>query len=73
MNPIDFMSNLPEFLQPTNTSPSSPNVTSSKQPSSYVKLAMRNMVYKRGTSIKHFVVTTVSLLGFLIGISYLTR
>jgi hypothetical protein len=40
---------------------------------SYVKLAMRNMVRKRGTSLKHFFLTTAGLLGFLIGISYLTR
>ena len=40
---------------------------------SYVKLAMRNMVKKRGTSLKHFFLTTAGLLGFLIGISYLTR
>ncbi|UBF29474.1 DUF3285 domain-containing protein [Kovacikia minuta CCNUW1] len=40
---------------------------------SYVKLAMRNMVRKRGTSLKHFVLTTLGLLGILIGLSYLTR
>ena len=48
--------------------------TQTPQPQdSYVKLAMRNMVRKRGTSLKHFFLTTVALLGFLIGISYLTR
>ena len=51
------------------TAPISP----SEPPPSYVKLAMRNMVKKKGTSLKHFFVTTVGLLGFLIGISYLTR
>ncbi len=40
---------------------------------SYVKLAMRNMVRKRGVSLKHFALTTVGLLGVLIGLSYLTR
>ncbi|AFZ55042.1 DUF3285 domain-containing protein [Cyanobacterium aponinum UTEX 3222] len=40
---------------------------------SYVKLAMRNMVKKRGTSLKHFFLTTFGLLVFLVGISYLTR
>ena len=40
---------------------------------SYVKLAMRNMVKKKGLSLKHFFLTTAGLLGFLIGISYLTR
>ncbi|BAQ66332.1 DUF3285 domain-containing protein [Geminocystis sp. NIES-3709] len=40
---------------------------------SYVKLAMRNMVKKKGVSLKHFFLTTFGLLGFLVGISYLTR
>lgn len=43
-----------------------------KQPS-YVKLAMRNMVRKRGTSIYHFALTTIGLLGVLVGLAYLTR
>jgi len=47
-------------------------VKSEPQPS-YVKLAMRNMVRKKGTSLKHFFLTTVGLLAFLIGVSYLTR
>ncbi len=40
---------------------------------SYVKLAMRNMVRKRGMSLVHFSLTTIGLLAFLVGISYLTR
>ncbi|AFZ14258.1 hypothetical protein Cri9333_3433 [Crinalium epipsammum PCC 9333] len=40
---------------------------------SYVKLAMRNMVRKRGTSLYHFFLTTVGLLTVLIGLAYLTR
>jgi hypothetical protein len=40
---------------------------------SYVKLAMRNMVRKKGTSLKHLFLTVSGLLAFLIGISYLTR
>ena len=44
-----------------------------EKPPSYVKLAMRNMVRKRGTSLTHFFLTTATLLGFLVGISYLTR
>jgi hypothetical protein len=40
---------------------------------SYVKLAMRNMVRKRGLSLKHFALTTIGLLAFLVGLSYLTR
>jgi hypothetical protein len=46
--------------------------TKETQPS-YVKLAMRNMVRKRGTSLKHFFLTTMGLLTLLIGLSYLTR
>ncbi|MBO3462542.1 DUF3285 domain-containing protein [Aetokthonos hydrillicola Thurmond2011] len=40
---------------------------------SYVKLAMRNMVQKGGTSLKHFMLTTVGLLVVLVGLAYLTR
>ena len=55
--------------------PETPNpmpATAEPQPS-YVKLAMRNMVRQRGTSLKHFFLTTVGLLAFLVGVSYLTR
>ena len=58
----------------TNSTPEQVRENTSDQPQdSYVKLAMRNMVKKRGTSLKHFFLTTAGLLGFLIGISYLTR
>ncbi|WP_315874669.1 DUF3285 domain-containing protein [Thermocoleostomius sinensis] len=40
---------------------------------SYVKLAMRNMVRKRGKSLYHFALTTIGLLAVLIGLAYLTR
>ncbi len=40
---------------------------------SYVKLAMRNMVRKRGKSLQHFFLTTLALLGVLVGLAYLTR
>ncbi len=40
---------------------------------SYVKLAMRNMVQKRLTSLKHFLLTMVGLLAVLVGLAYLTR
>ncbi len=67
------MSNLPQSTQSAAPSSVSPDQTPSEPPPSYVKLAMRNMVNKKGTSLKHFFVTTLGLLGFLIGISYLTR
>jgi hypothetical protein len=44
-----------------------------EQQASYVKLAMRNMVRKKGTSLKHFFLSTAGLLALLIGLSYLTR
>lgn len=50
-----------------------PPAPAAEPPPSYVKLAMRNMVRKRGTSLKHFFLTTIALLGFLVGLSYLTR
>ncbi|MDX2239567.1 MAG: DUF3285 domain-containing protein [Leptolyngbyaceae cyanobacterium bins.302] len=40
---------------------------------SYVKLAMRNMVRKRGKSLQHFFLTTIALLGVFVGLAYLTR
>jgi hypothetical protein len=44
-----------------------------KPQDSYVKLAMRNMVRKRGTSLQHFFLTTVGLVGLLVGLAYLNR
>jgi Protein of unknown function (DUF3285) len=38
-----------------------------------VKLAMRNMVYQGGKSIFHFALTTVGLLGLLVGLAFITR
>jgi hypothetical protein len=42
-------------------------------PPSYVKLAMRNMVRKGGTSLYHFALTAFGLLALLVGLAYLTR
>jgi len=39
----------------------------------YVKLAMRNMVRKGGQSLWHFFLTTVGLLGVLVGLAFLTK
>ncbi|NJN85574.1 MAG: DUF3285 domain-containing protein [Leptolyngbyaceae cyanobacterium SL_7_1] len=49
-----------------------PSAVASSQPS-FVKLAMRNMVRKRGTSLFHFALTTVGLLAVLVGLAYITR
>ncbi|MGA9382944.1 MAG: DUF3285 domain-containing protein [Phormidium sp.] len=62
----------PPEISPSETTTPTAATTGEPQPS-YVKLAMRNMVRKRGTSLFHFFVTTISLLGVLIGLSYLTR
>lgn len=49
------------------------NSSSEEKKPSYVKLAMRNMVQKRLTSLKHFALTTIGLLTVLVGLAYLTR
>jgi Protein of unknown function (DUF3285) len=63
-----MMSNTP-VETPTQETPQPP----AQPQDSYVKLAMRNMVRKKGTSLKHFFLTTVGLLALLVGLSYLTR
>ncbi|MEM6437341.1 MAG: DUF3285 domain-containing protein [Cyanobacteria bacterium P01_D01_bin.115] len=55
------------------TSDPTPATAPSEPPPSFVKLAMRNMVRKGGQSLFHFTLTAVSLVGLLIGLSYLTR
>lgn len=68
-----------ETPQTISESPESPESPESIEPiatepkPSYVKLAMRNMVRKRGTSLKHFFLTMFGLLGGLVGLAYLTR
>ena len=52
---------------------SKPSSPESKPTDSYVKLAMRNMVRKGGTSFKHFILTMIGLFTVLIGLSYLTK
>jgi len=49
------------------------NPEDSKPKDSYVKLAMRNMVRKGRQSLWHFFLTTVGLLGLLVGLAYLTK
>ncbi|MGB5634633.1 MAG: DUF3285 domain-containing protein [Waterburya sp.] len=52
-----------EIPQPKDTQPKD----------SYVKLAMRNMVRKGRQSLWHFFLTTVGLVGLLVGLAYLTK
>jgi len=58
---------------PKDTKPASSEADSQEPPPSYIKLAMRNMVRKGGKSLFHFSLTTVGLLGLLVGLAYLTR
>lgn len=54
------------------TNPETPVSATEAQPS-YVKLAMRNMVRKGSKSLFHFFLTTMGLIGLLVGLAYLTR
>lgn len=56
---------LPQLPQPASPHP--------EPQASYVKLAMRNMVRKGRKSLFHFGLTTLGLLGLLVGLAYLTR
>lgn len=40
-----------------------------KPEDSYTKLAMKNMVRRGGTSLFHFALTTLGILGLLVGLS----
>ncbi len=57
--------------KPTTLEPS-PEAEPAPQPT-FVKLAMRNMVYQGSKSIFHFALTTVGLLGLLVGLAFITR
>ena len=59
---------------PINALPESGEMPTAKErPPSYVKLAMRNMVRKGGTSVYHFALSAIGLLALLVGLAYLTR
>lgn len=56
--------------------PEDPTKDPAKDPTkdpTYVKLAMRNMVRQGGKSIFHFALTTMGLLGLLVGLAFITR
>lgn len=63
---------VPETNLAENTTPESPTPQTKPQ-DSYVKLAMRNMVRKGRQSLWHFFLTTVGLVGLLVGLAYLTK
>jgi Protein of unknown function (DUF3285) len=56
-----------------NSAPETSSPETAKKPDSYVKLAMRNMVRKRGKSLQHFFLSTIGLLVLFVGLAYLTR
>ncbi len=58
----------------TPTTAAKPNPSAVDQPPpSFVKLAMRNMVKKGGTSLYHFFLSSAAMLALLVGLAYLTR
>jgi hypothetical protein len=61
-----------EISEISETAPVGTTVASKPQ-DSYVKLAMRNMVRKGRQSLWHFFLTTVGLVGLLVGLAYLTK
>jgi hypothetical protein len=67
------MSNSSSTATPEQQSNTPQTGASHPQQPSYVKLAMRNMVRKGGKSLQHFLLTTIGLLGVLVGLAYLTR
>lgn len=61
-------------IEDTSTASAAESRATAAEPQpSYTKLAMRNMVRKGGTSLKHFALTIFGLLGVLVGLAYLTR
>lgn len=60
-------------MSSTSPSPTPDSPSAGTPPPSFVKLAMRNMVRKGGTSLKHFGLTVATLLALLVGLAYLTR
>lgn len=78
-NRMSQPSTVPESSPAPDPAPESATVNLGKTPAvterppSYVKLAMRNMVRKGGTSLYHFALSAIGLLALLIGLAYLTR
>lgn len=56
---------------PPNSSSAPDTVIQEAAKNSYVKLAMRNMVKKGSTSLLHFAITLIGVVGLLIGLSIL--
>ena len=67
------MSNLSSSTEHSEQTEVEKKTSTTEAKPSYVKLAMRNMVRKGGTSLKHFGLTTIALISILVGLAYLTR
>ncbi|MEA5496344.1 MAG: DUF3285 domain-containing protein [Limnoraphis robusta] len=68
------MTSTPSTSSTPSETPASQSPQKAQEPQpSYVKLAMRNMVRKGSKSLFHFSLTAIALLGFLVGVSYITR
>lgn len=63
---------IPETVETNQIQTENQQLPPQPQPS-YVKLAMRNMVRKGKQSLWHFFLTTVGLIGLLVGLAYLTK
>ncbi|MEM8638813.1 MAG: DUF3285 domain-containing protein [Cyanobacteria bacterium P01_G01_bin.54] len=62
----------PDTTPQVPTSQTTEPQTTEPQPS-YTKLAMRNMVRKKGKSLTHFFLSTLAVVSLLVGLAYLTR
>lgn len=47
--------------------------TAEELKSKFVKYAMKNMVKKSGTSLRHFALSAIGLVSLFVGLAYLTR
>jgi Protein of unknown function (DUF3285) len=72
VSPVEASPVEASYLEPSEVA-GVPNLEVPDPKDSYVKLAMRNMVRKSSTSLFHFALTTIALLGVLVGLAYLTR
>ncbi len=57
------------MAEPSTTTAAEPAAKNPEPKPSYVKLAMRNMVRKRGQSLIHFGLTLMATLGLLVGLA----
>ncbi|MEN9224122.1 MAG: DUF3285 domain-containing protein [Thermostichus sp. DRC_bins_24] len=60
------------MLQPA-SSDAEPQASPAAPQLSYTRLAMRNMVRKGRTSLLHFTLTSLGLIGILVGLAFVFR